>query len=153
MALFGGKSGASGGMKPGFRGLKWGDGPAPRMEVLDEHTESKFCWISHDDLTWGGAPVDKIIYEFWENRFAEVVIEMPSLSADRVLKDLHDGWGKPEQPNKFIQDFVWQNKAVGPEATTAIFSRNPNTRAATLRIFSGYIQTKKQLAKGRPPAR
>ena len=153
MGLFGGKSGASGGMKPGFRGLKWGDGPEPRMEVLDEHAEAKFCWISGDDLTWGGAPLLKIVYEFWENRFAEVFIEMSSTSADRVLKDLNAGWGKPEQPNKFIEDFVWENKALGPEATTGIFSRNPNTRAASLRILSGYIQTKKLLAKGRPPVR
>ena len=152
MGVFGGR-GASGGMKPGFRDLKWGDGPGPRMEVLDEQAVAKFCRIENDDLTWGGAPVDKIVYEFWGNRFAEVVIEMPSTSADRVLKDLQAGWGKPEQPNKFIEDFVWQNKAVGPEATTAIFSRNPNTRAATLRILSGYIQTKKLLARGRPPAR
>ena len=34
-------SGASGGMKPGFRDLKWGDGPGPQMEVLDEHAEAK----------------------------------------------------------------------------------------------------------------
>lgn len=153
MGLFGGKGGASGGMKPGFRDLKWGDGPGPRMEVLDEHDEAKFCWIAKDDLTWGGAPLDKIVYEFWGNRFAEVFIEMPAASADRVLKDLNEGWGKPEQPNRFIEDFVWQNKAVGPEATTAIFSRNPNTRAATLRILSGYIQTKKMIAKAKPPAR
>ena len=153
MGLLGGKSGASGGMRPGFRELKWGDGPGPKMEVLDDHAEAKFCWIPNEDLTWAGAPVDKIVYEFWENRFAEVVIEIPSSSADQVLKDLQSGWGKPEQPNKFIEDFVWQNKAAGPEATTAVFSRNPNTRDATLRILSRYIQTKKQLAKGRPPAR
>jgi hypothetical protein len=123
------------------------------MEILDEHAGAKFCWIASEDLTWGGARVDKIVYEFWENRFAEVVIEIPSSSADRVLKDLQAGWGKPQQPNKFIEDFVWQNNAVGPEATTAVFSRNPNTRGATLRILSGYIETKKLLAKGRPPAR
>jgi hypothetical protein len=120
--------------------------------VLDEHDEAKFCWIADDDLTWGGAPLSKIVYEFWGNRFAEVFIELPATSADKVLKDLNEGWGKPEQPNRFIEDFVWQNKAVGPEATTAIFSRNPNTRAATLRILSGYIQTKKMIAKAKPPA-
>ena len=69
------------------------------------------------------------------------------LAADKA------GWGKPSQPNKFIEDYIWQNKAAGPEATTAIFSRNPNTRGATLRILSSYIQTKKTLAKGKPPAR
>ena len=153
MGLFGGKGGATGGMKPGFRDFKWGDAPTKGMEVLDEHAESKFCWIPADDLTWCDAPVDRIVYEFWENRLAEVLIEMPPLSAERVLKDLNAGWGKPEQPNKFIEDFAWQNKAAGPEATTAVFSRNPSTRGATLRILSGYIQTKKLLARARPPAR
>lgn len=153
MGLFGGKGDASGGMKPGFRDFKWGDAPVERMEVLDEHVESKFCWIPHDDLTFAGAAVGKIVYEFWENRFAEVYIEMSPESADRILKDLHAGWGKPLQSNKFIEDFVWNNKGAGPEATTAVFSRNPNTRGATLRILSSYIQTKKTLARGKPPAR
>ncbi|HEX7670629.1 MAG TPA: hypothetical protein VF395_13640 [Polyangiaceae bacterium] len=153
MGLFGGKGDSSGGMKPGFRDFKWGDLPTPRMEVLDDHAESKFCWIPADDLTWCDAPVDKIVYEFWENRFAEVLIEIPAHAAEKILKDLNSSWGKPEQPNKFIEDFVWHNKAVGPEATTAVFSRNPSTRGATLRILSGYIQTKKMLARGHPPAR
>ncbi len=153
MGLFGGKGDTSGGMKPGFRDFKWGGAAVPQMEVLDDHTESKFCWIPNDDLTFAGATVEKIVYEFWENRFAEVTIEMSAESADRILKDLQAGWGKPSQPNKFIEDYIWQNKAAGPEATTAIFSRNPNTRGATLRILSSYIQTKKTLAKGKPPAR
>lgn len=153
MGLFGGKGDTSGGMKPGFRDFKWGGAAVPQMEVLDDHTESKFCWIPNDDLTFAGATVEKIVYEFWENRFAEVTIEMSAESADRILKDLQAGWGKPSQPNKFIEDYIWQNKAAGPEATTAIFSRNPNTRGATLRILSSYIQTKKTLAKVKPPAR
>jgi hypothetical protein len=153
MGLFGGKDGVTSGMKPGFRDFKWGDVPTPRMQVLDEHAESKFCWIPDDELSWDGAPLDRIVYEFWENRLAEVYIEIPAASADKMLKDLHASWGKSTQPNKFIEDFAWQNKASGPEATNAIFSRNPSTRAATLRIQSSYIQTKKLLLRGRPPAR
>ena len=133
--------------------MKWGDPPKPSMEVLDEQGPEKFCYIPDDDLTWGEAPVDKIIYLFWNNRFSDVVLEIPTGSADKVLKDLNDGWGRPDQPNKFIQDFVWRNKALGPEATEGLFSRNPNTRAATLTIRSVYIQTKKALAKPKPPAR
>jgi hypothetical protein len=153
MSLFGGKGETSGGMKTGFRDFRWGDAPVARMEVVDENAESKLCRIPKDDLTFAGATVDKIVYEFWENRFAEVTLEMSSESADRILKELQSGWGRPSQPNKFIEDFVWQNKAAGPEGTTAVFSRNPSTRGATLRILSSYIQTKKALAKGRPPAR
>lgn len=153
MGLFGAGGGASGGMKPGFRGMKWGDQPREDMETLDEQGEEKFCRLPKDDLTWSGATVDKIIYLFWANRFSDVHIEIPTASADWILKDINDGWGRPEQPNKFIEDFVWRNKAIGPEATEAVFSRNPNTRAATLTICSTYIRAKKTLAKGKPPAR
>jgi hypothetical protein len=153
VGLFGKGGGASGGMKPGFRDMKWGDQPPKEMEVLDEQAEQKFCRLEHDNLTWSDAPVDKIVYLFWSNRFSDVHIEIPTASADRILKDLNDGWGRPEQPNKFIEDFLWKNRAHGPEATEALFSRNPNTRGATLTISSSYIKTKKALAKAKPPAR
>jgi hypothetical protein len=153
VGLFGKGGGASGGMKAGFRDLKWGDQPPPEMDVLDEQGEQKSCQLPKDDLTWSGAPVDRIVYQFWSNRFSDVTIEIPTASADKILKDLNDGWGRPEQPNKFIEDFVWRNKALGPEATEALYTRNPNTRAATLTICSSYIKTKKALAKPKPPAR
>jgi len=153
VALFGKGGGASGGMKAGFRDMKWGDQPREDMEVLDEQAEQKFCRLEHDNLTWSDAPVDKIVYLFWSNRFSDVHIEIPTASADRILKDLNDGWGRPEQPNRFIEDFVWKNRAIGPEATEALYSRNPNTRAATLTISSSYIKVKKALVKPKPPAR
>jgi hypothetical protein len=153
MALFGKGGGASGGLKAGFRDMKWGDQPHKDMEVLDDLGDEKFCRLAGDDLTWNGAPLDKIIYQYWGNRFSDAYIEIPTASADRVLKDLNDGWGRPEQPNKFIEDFTWRNKGIGPEATEAVFSRNPNTRAATLVISSTYIKAKKALVKPKPPVR
>jgi hypothetical protein len=53
MGLFGtGKAGgASGGLKSGFREMKWGDQPRKEMEVLDERGEEKFCRLEADDLT------------------------------------------------------------------------------------------------------
>jgi hypothetical protein len=152
MALLG-KSGASGGLKPGFRDLRWGDPPKPTMEVLDEQGPEKFCYIPNDDKTWGESSVDKIVYQFWNNRFSDVVLEIPTSSADRVLKDLNDGWGKPQQPNQFIEDFVWRNKALGPDATEGLYTRNPSTRAATLTIRSVYVQAKKNLERPKPKPR
>ena len=132
MGLFGGKGDASGGMKPGFRDLKWGDVPeahggsrrARRVEVLLDRARRPHVGRRarrQDRLRVLGEPLRR-----------GPTSRCRPTSADRILKDLDDGWGKPEQPNKFIEDFLWQNKAVGPEATTAIFSRNPNTRGATL---------------------
>ncbi len=77
MALFGKSGGASGGLKAGFREMKWGDAPRKEMEVLDEVGEEKFCRLATDDLTWSGAPVDKIVYQYWTNRFSDVYIEIP----------------------------------------------------------------------------
>jgi hypothetical protein len=153
MSLFGKGGGPGGGMKAGFRDKKWGDHPAEGMETIEEAGDERSCRIPNDDLTWGEAPVDKIVYHFWANRFCGVTVEIPTASAERILKGLHDGWGRPDQPNKFVEDFVWHNKAAGPEATEALFSRNPKTRAATLTILSGYVKAKKALAKGKPPAR
>lgn len=153
MALFGKSGGAGGGLKGGFREMKWGDQPHKDMEVLDDRGEEKFCLLHKDDLTWNGAALDKIVYQYWENRLSDVYIEIPTASAERVFKDLVDGWGRPEQPNKFIEDFTWRNKAVGPEATEAVYSKNPNTKAATLVIRSSYIKTKKALAKSHPGIR
>ncbi len=153
MGLFGKSGGASGGLKSGFREMKWGDQPLKDMETLDDRGEEKFCRLEKDDLTWSGAPVEKIVYLYWENRFSDVYLEIGPVSADRILKDLMDGWGRPVQPNKFIEDFVWHNKAIGPEATEALYSRNPSTRGATLTISSSYIKAKKALARGKPPVR
>lgn len=140
-----------GGLKPGFREMKWGDQPPKDAEVLDERMEEKFCLLHGDDLTWAGVALDKIVYQYWENRLSDVFIEIPTSSADRVFKDLLDAWGKPEQPNKFIEDFIWRNRAAGPAGTEALFSRNPNTRAATLLLSSSYIKAKKALARPKPP--
>jgi hypothetical protein len=153
VGLFGKGGGASGGLKAGFREMKWGDQARKDMEVLEDHGDEKFCRIEAEDLTWNGATLDKIIYQYWTGRFSDAYIEIPAVSADQVLKDLNDGWGRPEQPNKFIEDFLWRNKAIGPEATEAMFSRNPSTRGATLVISSSYIKAKKALARVKPPAR
>ena len=150
MGLFGKSGGASGGLKAGFRDMKWGDQPKKEMEVLEDRGEEKLCLLLNEDLTWSGVALDRIVYQFWENRFSDVTIEIPTVSAERVFKDLLEGWGRPDQPNKFIEDYIWKNKALGPEATEALYTKNPNTKAATLSIRSSYIKAKKALAKSHP---
>jgi len=131
--------------------MKWGEQPLKEMETLDDRAEEKFCLRHNDDVTWNGVAVDRIVYQYWENRLSDVFIEIPTASADLVFKDLVEGWGKPDQPNKFIEDFRWRNKGIGPEASEALYSKNPNTKAATLLISSSYIKAKKLLSRSRPP--
>jgi len=155
MALFGGpKKDDERGLRPGFRDLKWGDPPKKEMSVLDDTGEDRFCLLPNDDLTVNGAPVDRIIYKFWQGRLAEVLVEIPAATADAVFKALVQEWGKPHRPNAFIEDYFWQNKKQGVEATSAAFSKNPGTKAATLVVTSRYIQAKRMIVPvpAAPPA-
>lgn len=146
MALFSGpKKDEERGLRPGFRDLKWGDPPKKEMTVLDDTGEDRFCLLPNDDLTVNGAPVDRIVYKFWQGRLAEVLVEIPPVTADAVFKTLVAEWGKPDRPNTFIDDYFWKNKKLGVEETAAAFSKNPGTKAATLTIASGYIQKKRMI--------
>ena len=154
MALFSGPKKDERGLKAGFRDMKWGDPPRPGMTVLEETENDRFCLLPTDELELGGVPLTRIVYKYWQKRLAEVQIEIPPDSVDAVFRHLTAEWGKPQQPNRFIEDFSWQNQKLGVEATGASFSKNPNTRAAMLLIQSRYILAKRTLipSTGAPPA-
>ena len=152
MALFGGKK-EDKGLRPGFRDMKWGDPPRPGMDLLEETSEDRFYTVAGDDLEFGGAPLNRIVYKYYQNRLAEVQLEIPPASVEPVFKHLTSDWGKPEKPNRFIEDYSWKNDKQGVEGTVASFSTNPNTRAALLLIQSRYIQAKRTLVPGGTPAR
>lgn len=149
MALFGGPRKDDHGLKAGFRELKWGEPPKKGMALLEETGDDRFYTVPGDNLDFGGAPLDRIIYKFWQNRLAEVQIEIPPDSFDSVFKHVSAEWGKPDRPNRFIEDFNWQNDKHGIEGTTASLSRNPATRAAVLQIQSRYILAKRTIVS--PP--
>ncbi len=149
MALFGGKKDDRG-LRAGFRDMKWGEAPRPGMQLLEDSGEDRFYTVTGDDLEFGGAPLDRIIYKYYQNRLAEVQIEIPADSVAAVFRHVSSDWGKPVQPNRFIEDYSWQNDKQGVEATTASMSKNPNTRAAVLLIQSRYILTKRTIL---PPDR
>ena len=140
-------------LKPGFRDMKWGDLPKKDMIVLDDHEDERSCMIKEDDLTLGGARVDKIVYRYFQARLSDVLVEIPASSASAVFQHLEKIWGKPSRPNRFIEDYFWQNQSHGVDSTTASFSRNPSTHAATLTIQSKYLQAKRNIAQGKEPGK
>ncbi len=152
MAIFGGKK-EERGLRAGFRDMKWGEPPRPGMDLLEETLEDRFYTITGDDLEFGGAPLNRIVYKYYQKRLAEVQIEVPPASVDPVFRHLTSEWGKPVQPNRFIEDYSWQNDKQGVEGTNASFNKNPNTRAAILLIQSRYIQTKRTLVPPDAPAK
>ncbi len=151
MGMFGGTRKDERGLKPGFREMRWGEAPRPEMKLLDETGPDRFFMLASDDLTLGGAPVDRIIYKYWQNRLSEVQIEIPPGSVDAIFRHLQADWGKPDRPNRFIEDYFWQNDKQGVEATSASFVKNPNTRAVILLIQSRYMQTKRTLIPSAEP--
>lgn len=144
MALFGGKK-EERGLRAGFRDMKWGEAPRPAMTLLEESGADRFYTLDGDDLEFGGAELSRIIYKYFQNRLCEVQIEVPPASADPVFRHLSAEWGKPDRPNRFIEDYGWKNDKLGVEGTVASFSKNPNTRAAILLIQSRYILAKRTL--------
>ena len=151
MALFGGKPPE--GLKPGWRDLRWGDPPTPAMSLVHEGGEDATYTADGEEMNLEGATLDRILYVFYQGRFSDLVVEVPPASAERVFKALVGRWGKPTQPNAFIEDFHWENRSHGVEATIATFSKNPNTKAATLAIQSKYIKAKRAIAHGKAPGK
>jgi hypothetical protein len=147
------KEKAGEGLKPGFREMKWGDPPKEDMIVLSEEGDDRICMIKDDDLAAAGKAVDKIVYKYFQARLSEVMVEIPKASADAIFEHLVTTWGKPSRPNKFIEEFFWQNRSHGVESTGAFFNRNPATRAATLTIQSNYIRAKRNIALGKEPGK
>jgi hypothetical protein len=154
MALFrSGEMKEQGGLRPGWRDLKWGDAPTAAMELVQEAGEDSSYTLKGEELKLDGAPVERILYTFYQGRFSNVHVEIAPNTADQVFKGLTARWGKPSQPNTFIEDFYWENKSHGVEATLAMFSRNPSTKAATLAVQSKYIKAKRAIAQGKDPGR
>jgi len=145
MALVGGPRKEERGLRAGFREMKWGEAPRAGMILLEETGEDRFYTAPGENLDYGGAPLNRIVYKYWQNRLAEVQVEIPPASVDPVLRQITAEWGKPDRPNRFIEDYNWQNDKQGIEGTAASFSKNPATRAALLLIQSRYILAKKSL--------
>jgi hypothetical protein len=145
MTLLGGPRREGRGLRAGFREMRWGEAPRPGMALLEETGDDRFFTLPGENLDIAGAPLDRIIYKYWQNRLAEVQIEIPPASVDPVFRQVSSEWGKPDRPNRFIDDYNWQNDKQGIEGTSAFLSRNPNTRAAILLIQSRYILAKRSL--------
>lgn len=151
MALIGGPRKEERGLRAGFRDMKWGEAPRAGMALLEETGDDRFFTTPGENLDLGGAQLSRIIYKYWQNRLAEIQIEIPADSVDPVFRHISSEWGKPDRPNRFIDDYNWQNDKQGVEGTTASLSRNPATRAAVLLIQSRYILAKKSLNLSAPP--
>ncbi len=101
----------------GFRGIKWQTDiakldPWKTMDLVEVYGNSVFYRKKQEDLRLGQAPVQDIIYEFWNGKFASVLVVTRHDPNYGKLRDyVFAKYGEGYRPEAYkmadVQDFVW----------------------------------------------
>ena len=136
---------------PGFRDVRWGDGPLPAMTVAHQDADEKLCSRRGEELTLDGAVLNSIMYSYHRDRLQAVMIDMPLGAADRVLRGRTANWGPPRQPNPAQARYYWMDLLSGLEATQAVLERSPSTGRSSLVISSKHIKETRERERASAP--
>lgn len=101
--------------KNGFRNYHFGDDISQfqDLKVVEDDGDSKFYSSTNENLKVGGADLKDITYGFYKGKLANVFIKTPGLTDSRALLDaLKAQYGRPFQPNQFMQRYSWLGKNV-----------------------------------------
>lgn len=102
----------------GFREFKWETPKANFQELIIDHKEDDaiFYKLPNDKLNIGDIKVDDILYNFYKDKLATVVINFTGQEKyDYLLKALEEKYGASEQPNEFMEQHVWFNRTGNGE--------------------------------------
>jgi hypothetical protein len=101
----------------GFRGIKWQRDiatldPLHTMEVIEVMGPFTYYKKNHEDLHYGTANLEDIIYEFWNGKFSGVILRLKGENQFRKLKDYCFARFGPGQRSKTlarldVQDFYY----------------------------------------------
>ncbi|MBM4275049.1 MAG: hypothetical protein FJ134_11400 [Deltaproteobacteria bacterium] len=101
----------------GFRGIKWQTDiatldPWKTMDVVEVYGNSIYYRKKREDLRMGQAPVEDIIYEFWNGKFASVLVVVQDVPNYSKLRDYcFAKYGEGYRPEAYrmvdVQDFTW----------------------------------------------
>lgn len=128
---------ASARLKPGFRGLSWGDPPLPAMRLTRENESGKVFTHPDDDLKLGQVPLQSIEYLFVGGRLALVWIEFEPGFYDELRLHLAGVWGAPEEHDPEKKTSVWRASQVGPNGTMALLALDQAKSAGGLLLQDG----------------
>ncbi len=104
-----------------FRGINWG---AP----IEEH-QKEFVQLSSrgdlafyrrpaDQMSWGGAEIQKISYRYFKGRFSGSTLQLFGSSHKKAITaKMFELYGTPEQPNKRVPQYFWN----GEKAKVVLF--------------------------------
>jgi hypothetical protein len=120
---------------PGFRGIRWGDPPAPGMAPIHEEGDSRFLVRGEDDLKVGHVMVSSIVYSFRIGRLEAVVIDLPVQGFEALVRYLTSEFGTPKSsPDRTKHS--WADTGSGPEASQAVIEKRAEARSARLVLSS-----------------
>ena len=97
------------------RGIKWGTNydelkgftKVPTQGSLDYYTKK------NEEMTFGDARLDMVVYVFYEKEFCGVVLNFKSSPNFQIVKTtLFDWYGKGRQPNKYKDEYRWSGTSV-----------------------------------------
>ena len=101
----------------GFRGIKWQTDiakldPWKTMDLVEVYGNSAYYRKKQEDLRLGQAPVEDIIYEFWNGKFASVLVVIRHEPNYAKLREyVFAKYGEGYRPDAYrqvdVQDFVW----------------------------------------------
>jgi len=125
----------SAGLKPGFRDLKWGDGPTATMVFLDERADGERAFYRSSDALWiGPVPLTRIIYSFFSDQLRGVEMSVAPKDLPALTETLNGVWGQPQNMDSGNgQVSRWYSENSGSDNTVALLFRHGD-RPATLQI-------------------
>lgn len=104
----------------GFRGITWGtDFSDVKDEMVYSRTDKSYGGIErylrkNDEMMIGAAKVDRIEYEFWQNKFYGIFASFSEFTNYSSLKGaLFERFGEGYKPNPYIAEYYWFNFAEG----------------------------------------
>lgn len=94
-----------------FRGIPFGapiDSFKKELVQIADQGDTVYYRRPSDQLSWGGAEIQKISYRFIKGRFSGVTLQLFGAPHQKAITEKLFGLhGTPEQPNKRVPQYVW----------------------------------------------
>jgi hypothetical protein len=94
-----------------FRGIDWGapvENHQKDLVALSTNGNLAYYRRPSDQMSWGGAELQKIAYRFFKGRFSGSTLQLFGASNQKAITEkLFELYGTPEQPNKRVPQYVW----------------------------------------------